>query len=384
MVAPLAHGLGTERVCPDWPVLTAEEIAALLADYPGAAPAGAILFQSPRPFSAAALGGSGIGPLFVKRHHRAVRDLPGLFEEHRFIAHLRAAGLAVPEVLANAGGATATARGDWVYEVHRPVRGEDLYRDALSWTPFLSADHARAAGRALARLHLAAAGYDAPARPVRPLVSSFSIFAAPDPGPVLDRYVAARPDLARYLDGRPGWRQALLEPLAPWHARLRPFLRGLSPLWTHNDWHASNLTWAADGREVAEILDFGLADRTTALFDLATAIERNGILWLALPERAGDPGIVETGQIDALLAGYHALRPLSPCDLDALAALLPLVHVEFALSETDYFFGVTRSAENASVAFDTYLLGHAAWFATAPGRALLDRIARWRGGDVSA
>jgi hypothetical protein len=38
----------------------------------------------------------------------------------------------------------------------------------------------------------------------------------------------------------------------------------------------------------------------------------------------------------------------------ALAALLPLVHAEFALAELDYFHGVTQSPQNASLAYDTY------------------------------
>ena len=56
---------------------------------------------------------------------------------------------------------------------------------------------------------------------------------------------------------------------------------GLAPLWTHNDWHASNLLWSSrePHAEVASILDFGLSDRTSAVYDLATAIERNTIPW---------------------------------------------------------------------------------------------------------
>ena len=49
------------------------------------------------------------------------------------------------------------------------------------------------------------------------------------------------------------------------------------PLWTHNDRHASNLFWSdagANARPVA-VIDFGLADRTNAVHDLAHAIERN-------------------------------------------------------------------------------------------------------------
>jgi hypothetical protein len=48
--------------------------------------------------------------------------------------------------------------------------------------------------------------------------------------------------------------------------------------------------------------------------------------------------------------------------------------VDFALSEVEYFCAVTRSQANADVAYHTFLRGHAAWFATAPGRTLLGAI----------
>ena len=65
--------------------------------------------------------------------------------------------------------------------MHEAPEGVDLYEDALSWTPFRSAAHARSAGETLARLHLAAQGFDAPRRKTQPLVASFTIFAADDP-----------------------------------------------------------------------------------------------------------------------------------------------------------------------------------------------------------
>ena len=77
--------------------------------------------------------------------------------------------------------------------------GIDLYEDAISWTPFRSVSHARSAGQTLARLHLAAEGFGEAARAQRPLVASFTIFAARDAGAEMDRYLAARPALDRYV-----------------------------------------------------------------------------------------------------------------------------------------------------------------------------------------
>ena len=78
--------------------------------------------------------------------------------------------------------------------------------------------------------------------------------------------------------------------------------------------------------------------------------------------------------MDALLAGWSSVRPLTAADTAALADLLPLVHIEFALSEMAYFHGVTRSAENVALAYDGYLLGHASWFDSDRGRRLRARI----------
>jgi len=118
------------------------------------------------------------------------------------------------------------------------------------------------------------------------------------------------------------------------------------------------------------VLDFGLCARTFALFDLATAIERNAIAWLDM----GQGPIARTDLALALVEGYHCVRPLTDDDLDVLADVLPVVHVDFALSEVEYFEGVTCRRDHADVAYHTFLLGHARWFASDEGRGLLDAL----------
>ena len=102
----------------------------------------------------------------------------------------------------------------------KPLTGVDLYGDALSWTPFRSAAHADAAGEAMARMHLAAEGFDAPRRKVQPLVASFTIFAAVNPRVAMEKYLAARPALAGNARVWACAAQAL-ELLSPFHAGLR-------------------------------------------------------------------------------------------------------------------------------------------------------------------
>ena len=127
------------------------------------------------------------------------------------------------------------------------------------------------------------------------------------------------------------------------------------------------------------MFDFGLANRTFAVHDLATALERATVSWLDLTDPDGaDPGRAEADldAIDALLDGYESVRPLTPAEATALPEVFPVVHVEYALSEIEYFAQVVSSAENADLAYDGYLLGHAAWFSTPDGAAVLDHLRR--------
>ena len=137
-VAAQSHGLDGTLVQADWPPLAVDEVCALLRQFPGLGGPVDIVSISPRPLSAASVVAVGSDRVFVKRHHRKVRDREGLLEEHRFIAHLRAHGLPVPAVLATGEGETAIEVGDWSYEVHETPEGVDAYQEAHSWTPFRS------------------------------------------------------------------------------------------------------------------------------------------------------------------------------------------------------------------------------------------------------
>jgi Ser/Thr protein kinase RdoA (MazF antagonist) len=371
-----AHGLEGNFVEPDWPALKLDELDGLLRRFPQAQKAERILSFSPRPFSAASVVETPLGNVFVKRHHRAVRDRDALLEEHRWLNYLSHRDTLVKKPLEDRSGETAVEIGDWTYEVHPVGDGLDLYETAQSWTPFLSVGHARHAGRALARLHAASAGYDAPARKAATLVTSFKVFSCDDPWPELKRYAEERPTLHGYLAKR-DWLVETQEVFLPLHKRLRKFLRVFQHLWTHNDFHASNLFWsdASPEAEVTDIIDVGLADCTNALHDIATAIERNGVEWLQMHDASRDPLHLE--QIDALLSGYEEMHPLSREEAEAVVALLPLVHAEFALSEADYFLRVLKSQEKADLAYIGYFLGHTRWFNSGPGKRLLSHLQSW-------
>lgn len=363
--------MGLAPKAPDWPPIAAEEAARVLPLFPRAGAFRAIAWHSPRPFSAAARIGTDAEDLFLKRHHRRLRSVSDLGEEHRLIARLRARGMPVAEVLTTESGSGVASLGEWNYELHRTGKGADLYRDRLSWTPFLSRKHAVAAGEALARMHRALEGYDAPPRRTRLLIGCDRLLREADPLAALRAELPDRPGLARFLaerDRAGGDRERdVARVLAPFHAAARRVLLAAPPLWSHGDWHGSNLLWSEEG-DVATILDFGLSDRTSALFDLATAIERSTVSWLDM--ESGKEPVCDLDQTDALLEGYRRALPLDAGMLNALADLLPLVHFDFALGEIDYFSALLEDDAQAALAY-AYLVDHARWFTRAEGRRAL-------------
>lgn len=364
------HGLDADEVQPDWPALTLGEVDALLAQLSPARSAHAIIWNSPRPLSAAALVMTTSGVLFVKRHHQSIRSLATLQEEHAFAHWLHHRSIPTPSLCSNSHGQTASQIGSWVYEVYAPADGIDLHRDTMSWVPLTNLDHAHTAGAMLAQLHIAAEGYTAPQRSTHLLVARSELLEATDPIATLAAQLPLRPGLAQYLAQR-DWQTELRALLQPHPASFREQFAAQPRLWTHGDWHASNLFWssAAPNATITSVLDFSLSARTFALFDLATAIERSAIAWLA-PE--GQRAHADVAR--ALIQGYCSKRPLGVETLSLLPALLPLVHLDFALSEVEYFYGVLQSKTNADVAWDIFLRGHAAWFQSDEGQTFLAAI----------
>ena len=359
--------MGKELAEPDWTPLTDREVRSVLASYPvvSRASSAVITWRSPRPMSAAGLVRCGVETLFVKRHHARVRSVAQLRTEHAFVSYLRSRGQPLPSVLTTADGDSVIRRGSYRYEVTAMADGVDVYRDAVSWSPYLSLAHAFAAGAALARSHLAAHGCSLPARPPAVLMNSCAVLCALDPVAAVAGLLADRPGVAAYLAGRP-WRDSVL----PFLVRAAPLARALPPLWGHGDWHPSNLTWTSAelDADVAGIFDTGLANLTFAVHDLAIALERSVVGWLDLAETgraaADHPAAV------ALLDGYQSVRPLGPAEAAALPVVLPAAHLEYAISEIEYFTDVVPSPGNAQLAYE-FLVGHPRWFASADGQEFL-------------
>jgi Ser/Thr protein kinase RdoA (MazF antagonist) len=376
----LVHGMGHEPVEADWPGLTDDEVRTVLEHFEcntdkGSGNVAIVTWQSPRPMSAAALVRVSNVEVFVKRHHVALRSPERLRIEHEFATFLRARGQSLPEVLKGANGDTVLCDGDFIYEVHESAIGVDLYREVPSWFPFMSLAHARAAGRSLAEFHRAASHFAFEPTSAGILTNSTMIVASAEPLVELERLVAARPGLARAVSNR-----SLREDFKRYHLAsieiAAPLLGALASQWGHGDWHPSNLTWTSKGPDavVASVFDLGLSNRTSAVHDLAVALERSTVDWLDLAGTGGASANIEA--VDALLNGYEEVHPLTESELAALVAVLPVVHVEFALSEVEYFAEVVKSPSNTDLAYDGYFIGHARWFEQEAGRILTDHLRR--------
>jgi Ser/Thr protein kinase RdoA (MazF antagonist) len=376
--------MGRDLVVPDWDALADDEVREVLsrvdlAEWPVARGDVSgdvhVTWSSPRPMSAAALVGCAQGEFFVKRHHVSVRSPERLRVEHAFARHLRDRGQLVARVLAAPDGDTVVRDGDFVYEVHEKAAGLDLYREAPSWYPFISLDHARAAGRALAHFQAAANGFTAAATSPGVLTNSMDVVASSDPLTALRQLVGSRPALVRALECR-DIESDISRYIKPGIELAAPFLVRLPSQWGHGDWHPSNLTWTtADSiANVVSVLDLGLANRTAAIHDLALALERSVVDWLDLA-RTGEVR-ANLDAADAILDGYESVRPLDEDESAALVAVLPVVHLEFALSEVEYFSDVVNSETNTALAYDGYLIGHARWFQEAGGEELIERLRR--------
>jgi Ser/Thr protein kinase RdoA (MazF antagonist) len=265
--------------------------------------------------------------------------------------------------------------GTSVYEVHTLALGRDRYRDVPSWSPYAEPSHAEAAGRALAAFHRAAARFTAPARAPGPLVVSTAVVASTDPRAALERLMDTRPTLVSAVD-----RTTVRRDFDRWHRaaveRVAPLLAAAGDQWGHGDWHPSNLTWSPPGRppRVVAVLDLGLANRTSAVHDLAVAIERAGVDWLGVgPARRVR---ADLAGVAALLRGYGAERALTDVERAALPDAVRVAHLEYALSEVEYFAGAARSPAEAAAAYTDYFVGHARWFAAPAGAELLDAVRR--------
>ncbi|QTD58412.1 phosphotransferase enzyme family protein [Acinetobacter towneri] len=381
----LGHGMGNDWEYKDWAHLTVSELHNLQPYYPCLQGGIQILWCSPRPFSSAAVievtqdaastDKIGSRSYFIKRSHRSFRNAQDILQEHAFLRHLASKNIPVATLIASNYGLTALEMGDWTYEVYEKAAGFDLYVDQQSWTPFFYTEHAAKVGSLLAKLHVAMQDFpELHGRSARYLVSNQQLLESENIVTAIQQRIQNSPELSRYFADK-NLDTVFLERVSQTHHKIKHVLQQVTKIWTHNDLHASNLFWSTQSADanITAVIDFGLSDRNSALYDLAVTIERNFIDWLAL-EHTLQINIDEAG-LSAFLQAYFAeIHPQQ--DFSILPGLLKIVHLDFAFSELEYFVGITQNLKHADAAYYDWIVGHVNWFFAEQGQQFTQTFTR--------
>ena len=381
----LGHGMGSDWENKDWLHMTVPELHRLQSYYPCLQGGIQILWCSPRPFSSAVLievvqalastGQTNLHPYFIKRSHRSFRRAQDILQEHAVLQHLANKNIPVGTLISSNCGQTALEVGDWTYEVYEKAAGFDLYVDQQSWTPFFYTEHAVKVGSLLAKLHIAMQDFpELYGRSTRYLVSNQQLLESVNIVTAIQQRIDNSPELSRYFADK-NLDAVFLERIFQTHHKIKHVLQQATKIWTHNDLHASNLFWSTQSADanITAVIDFGLSDRNSALYDLAITIERNFIDWLAL-EHTSQISIDEAG-LSAFLQAYFAeIHPQQ--DFSILPELLKIVHLDFAFSELEYFVGITQNLKHADAAYYDWIVGHVNWFFTEQGQQFTQTFTR--------
>ena len=381
----LGHGMGSDWENKDWVHITVPELHHLQPYYPCLQGSVQILWCSPRPFSSAVLvevmqalastGQTNFHSYCIKRSHRSFRRAQDILQEHAVLQHLASKNIPVATLISSNCGQTALELGDWTYEVYEKAAGFDLYVDQQSWTPFFYTEHAAKVGSLLAKLHTAMQDFpELHGRSTRYLVSNQQLLESESIVTAIQQRIDNSPELNRYFADK-NLDAVFLERIFQTHRKIKHVLQQATKIWTHNDLHASNLFWSTQGADanITAVIDFGLSDRNSALYDLAITIERNFIDWLAL-EHTSQINVDEAG-LSAFLQAYCAeIHPQQ--DFSILPELLKIVHLDFAFSELEYFVGITQNLKHADAAYYDWIVGHVNWFFTEQGQQFTQTFTR--------
>lgn len=388
----LGHGMGSDWENKDWVHITVPELHHLQSYYPCLQESVQILWCSPRPFSSAVLvevmqalastGQTNLHSYFIKRSHRSFRRAQDILQEHAVLQHLASKNIPVATLISSNCGQTTLEVGDWTYEVYEKAAGFDLYIDQQSWTPFFYTEHAAKVGSLLAKLHIAVQDFpELHGRSTRYLVSNQQLLESENIVMAIQQRIDNSPELSHYFADK-NLDAVFLERIFQTHRKIKHVLQQATKIWTHNDLHASNLFWSTQSADanITAVIDFGLSDRNSALYDLAITIERNFIDWLAL-EHTSQINVDEAG-LSAFLQAYCAeIHPQQ--DFSILPELLKIVHLDFAFSELEYFVGITQNLKHADAAYYDWIVGHVNWFFTEQGQQFTQTFTRFLQRELS-
>jgi len=299
------------------------------------------------------------GRYFAKRYDPLNRDTPSLMAEHSLVTHLRAANFCTPLLYANDRGETLTWLAEFPYALFALARGEDRYGERGVFDPFDDREEARAAGAMLARFHLGLKPLPLPAfKPFRGLTAQYQILLSPDPKAALDALLAEQPGLQQFLAQQTSYEAIIqrifrhMPAIAAWHA---DWPVGI----IHGDWLKRNLFW--QGTSISDVIDFELWNVAPWLYDLALALLPCAFNWPELLHGQGEPN---RRDCQAMIAGYHHVRPLHANERRGLAVMLETARFEFYLSAIGH--ALTHDAEPQAQRFFALLDDTTRWFDNHP------------------
>jgi Ser/Thr protein kinase RdoA (MazF antagonist) len=373
-----------------WAPISLDEAEGVLGRLAEPLHARALGAQSLRPTAAAAMIQTDQRLVFIKRYPRGIRSSTGIAAYHRFAAHVRSRGIPTPRFLSFAERASGTD-GAYVtvleqsgnfYEVSSLAAGADRYVSALTWDSPQSLEEAKNLGSFMARLSLAARDFKHPEMEPNGLSNRFSVFFDSDIDAAIETWLGRNPVVKGCLRRTQRDLHSDLEAHRSFADRLAHNGYGLlEPCWTHGDPHISNFMWS--GLAPNAVIDFGLADLNTALFDVAMTIERNCIQWVCI--MGGERDACRPDMARAILTGYQAVRPLSDREKALLPDVVALCQAQAGLNWITYYAAL-RSEEdrsdgahqrehdeefliNAAWCYDTCFVSHTQWFSSDEGRA---------------
>lgn len=278
------------------------------------------------------------GRVVVRRCH-AKLGVGAAEYRHGLMAHVRNAGVAVPEVIRNRDGKTVTMLDGRVWEVQEFIAGDDF-------TPGCMAQ-AYSVGQLLAEYHSAIAGFPPPAgEPPPPRYAPRAMRGLSERILERDMFGELHEMLAWY-DGR----AHALEQALPDDVRAN-----MPQIVIHGDLHPDNLRFR--GEEAVALLDFDQTCRDSALVDLvdalvacATTTQRDQRwMWGVFA------GPLDSQCSHALIEGYTQIVPLSPTELGIVPVLLESLWLYGALARVattpegapDYHLGVLQQGQALS------------------------------------
>jgi Ser/Thr protein kinase RdoA (MazF antagonist) len=356
--------------------MSEQEIRRAVKLYPAAGKFSEKISDGGRPYSATSLFRTERGDYFLKKRSAAWRSNEDILWEHRVIRHLRDFGFPTPKLHENSRGSTLTEMDGFYYELFDRAEGEDLYRGTHTWTPFDRCEHAREAGIMLGRFHRTLEDFDAAGRPplgvppLEPMRARFDLALNSDLAESLGSRIDKSPVLSGFFDCI-DWQKEVVPLYEEFHRKFLSAGPPPAPWVTHGDWHANNLFFEED--KIVSVIDFHLTDISFRLYDLAVALDRNGILWLDI--LSGKKDALRYDILENLINGYRRIFPLEKGEVPQLQSLLPLHQLDLALSNIEYYSGVEKNWERAQWAYRVYLLEHARYYRTPEGERLLEFIA---------